>query len=44
MYNDSIKTIFQYQVGETFDEPQKEDIESLMKKVDKMIKVKTYER
>ena len=44
MYNDSIKAIFQYQVGETFDEPKKGDIESLMKKVEKMIKVKTYER
>jgi len=43
MYNDSIKTIFQYQVGETFNEPKKEDVDSLMKKVEKMTKVKTYE-
>ncbi len=43
MYNESIKTIFQYQVGETFDEPKKRDIDNLMKKVEKRIKVKTYE-
>jgi hypothetical protein len=44
MYNDSIKSIFQYQVGETFNEPKKADIDNLMKKVEKLIKVKTYER
>ncbi len=44
MYNESIKTIFQYQVGETFSEPKKGDIDSLMKKVEKMTTVKTYGR
>ena len=42
MYNESIKTIFQYQVGETYNEPKKEDVESLMKKVKKKTSVKTY--
>ena len=42
MYNESIKTIFQYQVGETYNEPKKGDIESLMKKVEKKASVKTY--
>ena len=42
MYNESIKTIFQYQVGETYNEPKKEDVESLMKKVEKKATVKTY--
>ncbi len=43
MYNESIKTIFQYQVGETFNEPKKEDIDKLMKKVKKKTIVKTYQ-
>ena len=42
MYNESIKTIFQYQVGETYNEPKKEEVESLMKKVKKKTSVKTY--
>jgi len=42
MYNESIKTIFQYQVGETFNEPKKEDIDRLMKKIEKKTIVKTY--
>ena len=42
MYNESIKTIFQYQVGETYNEPRKEDVESLMKKVKKKTCVKIY--
>jgi hypothetical protein len=42
MYNESIKTIFQYQVGETFNEPKKGDIDSLMKKIEKKATVKTY--
>ncbi|GAX60976.1 indolepyruvate ferredoxin oxidoreductase, alpha and beta subunits [Candidatus Scalindua japonica] len=42
MYNESIKTIFQYQVGETFNEPKKGDIERLMKKIEKKAIVKTY--
>ena len=42
MYNESIKTIFQYQVGEPFNEPKKKDIDSLMKKVEKMTTIKTY--
>lgn len=43
MYNESIKTIFQYQVGETYNEPKKGDIESLMKKIEKKTTVKTYQ-
>lgn len=43
MYNESIKTIFQYQVGETYNEPKKEDIEGLMKKIEKKTIVKTYQ-
>ncbi len=43
MYNESIKTIFQYQVGETFNEPKKADIERLMKKIEKKAVVKTYQ-
>ncbi len=43
MYNESIKTIFQYQVGETFNEPKKEEVESLMKKIEKKAIVKTYQ-
>ncbi|MCR4290268.1 MAG: hypothetical protein NUV86_08435 [Candidatus Scalindua sp.] len=42
MYNESIKTIFQYQVGETYNEPQKGDIDSLMKKIEKRATVKIY--
>ncbi len=42
MYNESIKTIFQYQVGETYNEPKKGEIESLMKKIEKKATVKTY--
>ena len=42
MYNESIKTIFQYQVGETYNEPKKGDIESLLKKIEKKATVKTY--
>jgi hypothetical protein len=42
MYNESIKTIFQYQVGETYNEPKKGDIDSLMKKIEKKSTVKTY--
>ncbi|MHC4307120.1 MAG: hypothetical protein ACYSR7_00645 [Planctomycetota bacterium] len=42
MYNESIKTIFQYQVGETYNEPKKGDIESLMKKIEKKTSVNTY--
>ncbi|MCP4255118.1 MAG: hypothetical protein GY775_17275 [Candidatus Scalindua sp.] len=42
MYNESIKTIFQYQVGETYNEPKKGDVEGLMKKVEKKTSVKTY--
>ena len=44
MYNESIKTIFQYQVGETYSEPKKEDINRLMKKIEKKAIVKTYKR
>jgi hypothetical protein len=44
MYNESIKTIFQYQVGETYSEPKKEDIDRLMKKIEKKAIVKTYNR
>ncbi len=43
MYNESIKTIFQYQVGETFNEPKKGDIDKLMKKIEKKTIVKTYQ-
>ncbi len=43
MYNESIKTIFQYQVGETYNEPKKEDIDRLMKKVEKKAIVNTYQ-
>ena len=43
MYNESIKTIFQYQVGETFNEPKKEDVDRLMKKIEKKASVKTYQ-
>ena len=43
MYNESIKTIFQYQVGETFNEPKKGDVDSLMKKIEKKAIAKTYQ-
>jgi hypothetical protein len=43
MYNESIKTIFQYQVGETYNEPKKGDIEGLMKRIEKKTTVKTYQ-
>jgi len=43
MYNESIKTIFQYQVGETYTEPKKGDIDRLMKKIEKKTIVKTYQ-
>ncbi len=43
MYNETIKTIFQYQVGETYNEPKKADINSLMKKIEKKAIVKTYQ-
>ncbi len=42
MYNESVSIIFQYQVGETFAEPRKADIKSLMKKIEKRAVVRTY--
>jgi len=42
MFNESVSTIFHYQVGETFKEPKKEDIEDLMKEVDKRAIIREY--
>jgi hypothetical protein len=43
MYNNSVSTIFRYQVGEKFTEPNKKGIENLMKKIEKKTIVKTYQ-
>lgn len=42
MFNESVNTIFHYQVGETFTEPKKEDIENLMKEIEKKTIVRQY--
>ncbi len=42
MFNESVSTIFHYQVGETFKEPKQEEIEALMKEIDKKMIVREY--
>lgn len=44
MYNESIETIFRYQVGETFNEPKNKDMKKLMKEIEKKAIVKAYKR
>ncbi|TVM00607.1 MAG: hypothetical protein CV087_13490 [Candidatus Brocadia sp. WS118] len=44
MFKESVGTIFHYQVGEGFKEPQKEEIEDLMKEIDKRAIVREYEK
>jgi hypothetical protein len=43
MFNESVNTIFHYQVGETFTEPKKEDIDDLMKEIEKKTIVRQYQ-
>ncbi len=43
MYNNSVSTIFRYQVGEKFTEPNKKGIENLMRRIEKKTIVKTYQ-
>jgi hypothetical protein len=43
MFNESVSTIFHYQVGETFKEPKQEDIEVLMKEIDKKTIIRKYQ-
>lgn len=43
MFNKSVDTIFHYQVGEVFKEPQKENFESLMSEIEKMTIVRKYQ-
>lgn len=42
MFKESVSTIFHYQVGEVFKEPQKEEVEDLMKEIDKRAVVREY--
>lgn len=42
MFTECVDTIFQYQVGETFKEPKKEDFEDLMKEIGKRMIVRKY--
>lgn len=43
MFNESVSTIFHYQVGETFKEPKQEDIEALMKEIDRKMIIREYQ-
>ncbi len=43
MFKESVDTIFHYQVGEAFTEPKKEDIDDLMKEVNKKTIVRKYQ-
>ena len=43
MFHESVNTIFHYQVGETFTEPKKEDIDNLMKEIEKKTIVRQYQ-
>ncbi len=42
MFKESVHTIFHYQVGEDFKEPQKEEIDDLMKEIEKRAIVREY--
>lgn len=42
MFNESVSTIFHYQVGETFQEPKQEEIESLLKEIEKKTIIREY--
>ncbi|MBV6519882.1 MAG: hypothetical protein DCC43_04090 [Candidatus Brocadia sp.] len=42
MFKESVSTIFHYQVGEGFKEPQKEEMDDLMKEIDKLAIIKEY--
>lgn len=42
MFKESVSTIFHYQVGEGFKEPQKEEIDDLMREIDKRAIVREY--
>lgn len=44
MFKESVSTIFHYQVGETFKEPKQENIEVLMKEIDKKTIIREYQR
>jgi hypothetical protein len=43
MFNESVSTIFHYQVGESFKEPKHEDIEALMKEIDRKAIIREYQ-
>lgn len=43
MFNESVSTIFHYQVGETFKEPKQEDIEDLMREIGKKTIIREYQ-
>ncbi|MDN3511048.1 MAG: hypothetical protein NG784_07065 [Candidatus Jettenia sp.] len=43
MFQESVDTIFHYQVGEAFKEPRKEDIEDLIKEIEKKTIVRKYQ-
>src|SRR3990167_1087710 len=43
MFNESVNTIFHYQVGETFTEPKKENIDDLVKEIEKRTIVRQYQ-
>ena len=42
MFKESVSTIFHYQVGEGFKEPQKEEIDDLLREIDKRAIVREY--
>jgi len=43
MFEKCVDTIFHYQTGETFAEPKREDLESLMKEIESRTIVRTYQ-
>lgn len=43
MFKESVDTIFHYQVGETFTEPKKEDIDNLIKEVEERTIIRKYQ-
>lgn len=44
MFSESVGTIFHYQVGESFKEPQKEEVEDLLKEIEKRAIVREYKK
>ncbi|MCF6157990.1 MAG: hypothetical protein E3K32_05330 [wastewater metagenome] len=43
MFNESVDTIFHYQIGEVFKEPKKEDFDDVMKEIEKRTTIRKYQ-